>query len=246
MNYTIIQTMLERFKAKFKGKYLVGIDLETGGINDSRHSDDPRIPIGMIGADFYPILQVAVIVYDNNFKEVGKPLNIVIHQTEEILEERVSDWSKKQFKDTLMKQCPKSKITLEQAEKMIVEHLNSFGIKETDSADGFLFGNSIRLDMEFISAQMRDLKNILHYRLADVSSFKTIFGFMFGEYAVMPKKESHDALEDIRESFLELLFYLDRFVISPEAFARSLMIEERPEPFAQKDNEVVFVPPFII
>ena len=62
-------------KRKERQKKYVFLDLETGGLNDSK--------IGKkFGRDYYPILQIALIVTDKNYKEIAKPLNLIIKQTE--------------------------------------------------------------------------------------------------------------------------------------------------------------------
>lgn len=226
--------MMKKFKKKSQGQYIVGIDLETGGLNCATNSSDPIIPKDMTGAHFYPILQIAVIVYDNDFKEVAEPLNIIIHHTKEDLDNKVGEWSKKQFKDTLMIQCPESDISLKKATKMVVKHLKEIGVNKENL--GFLFGNSIRLDIEFIVAQMSELDDVLHYRLFDVSTLKTMFHFMFGDAASFDKKATHDALDDIRESRDELQFYLDNFIVSRESFAREMM-EHNHDPAVQNSQQ---------
>ena len=50
------------------------------------------------------------------------------------------------------------------------------------------------------------LDNYLHYRMIDVTSIKIVSNFWFPKKN-MHKKEAHRALDDIKESILELKFY---------------------------------------
>lgn len=193
---------------------IIGIDKETGGLNDDRHRNDAIIPKNETGASFYPILQFAAIIYDGHFKQIGEPINVIIKHSKDKLDKTVGEWSKNQFKNTLMIQCPKADLTLEEAEAFIMEAFEGHGIEKNQSA--FMLGNSIRLDMEFLSAQMPTLKEYFHYRLIDVSTLKTILSVIYGELADFKKEGTHDALRDIEESVEELHFYLDKFFIPIE------------------------------
>lgn len=216
MNY---QSLMKELKTNRENVRIIGIDKETGGLNCSRNRHDENIPIGQTGADFYPILQIAAIVYDGYLKQLSEEINIIIYHDEEHLDTHVSEWSKNQFKNTLMIQCPKANLNLQEAEELIISKLEKVGITNNQSA--YMLGNSIRLDMEFLVAQMPALEEYFHYRLLDVSVFKTIFGFIFGEAAHFEKECSHDALIDIKESVAELKFYLDNFVVSPDEYFRN-------------------------
>lgn len=227
------QSLMQSLMESRKNTRLIAVDEETGGINCHRHKDDESIPEGMTGADHFAILQFAAIVYDGYFNQIGEELNIVIYHSEEELEKRVGAWSKNEFKDTLMIQCPKSKISLEEAEQLIIKHLEKAGITNNQSA--FMVGNSIRLDMEFLVAQMPQLEEYFHYRLIDVSTLKSIFNMLFGKFAYYKKEGKHDALSDIRESMGELKFYLDNFIVSPEEYIRNKVLG------SVDANETVFI-----
>lgn len=221
MHYKALMEALHKHRENVR---IIGIDKETGGLNCSRNRDDKKIPVGSTGADFYPILQIAAIVYDGYFNQVSEEINIIIYHDENHLNETVSDWSKKQFKDTLMIQCPKAELNLEQAEQLIISKLEEIGITNNKSA--FMLGNSIRLDMEFLVAQMPALEQYFHYRLLDISTLKTLFNILFGEAAYFNKVANHDALDDIRESVAELKFYLENFIVSPDEYFRNKAMKQ--------------------
>ncbi|NLE78303.1 MAG: oligoribonuclease, partial [Rhodococcus sp.] len=72
-----------------------------------------------------------------------------------------------------------------------------------------LAGNSIGTDRQFISRDMPELDNYLHYRMVDVSSIKELCRRWFPRiYFGQPEKGlSHRALADIKESIRELRYY---------------------------------------
>lgn len=71
-----------------------------------------------------------------------------------------------------------------------------------------LAGNSIHQDRQFIRTWWPNLEAKLHYRMLDVSAWKVVMQAKFG--LEFPKKETHRALDDIRESIAELKFYMER------------------------------------
>jgi oligoribonuclease len=72
-----------------------------------------------------------------------------------------------------------------------------------------LAGNSIHSDRQVVKAHWPALDLKLHYRMLDVTSFKTV---MRGKYNVEYDKNSpHRAYEDVQASIAELQFYLDWF-----------------------------------
>jgi oligoribonuclease len=195
-----------------KKTYFAAIDLETGGLNDAMHEDDVLIPKGSIGSLHYAILEFALIIYDNSFNQVGEPISFIVNHSKDDLQLKVGEWSKNQFKDTLMKDCLLADKNLSTIEDLAINHLEKNGVTENDEV--YLLGNSIRLDMAFISAQMRKLKKRIHYRLLDVSTLKVLLTALYGrDKTNFDKKSEHEALGDIKESVGELQFYINKFII---------------------------------
>lgn len=219
LNY---QQILNQINTNALNTYYFAFDMETGGFNDATSLTDKRIPKNQVGATYYPILEVSAIMYNGNFEKIGEPLTLVIYQDQKTLDERVSDWSKAQFANTLMIQCPKSEITLEKASELMAEYIDSF-VKDDEDARVLMLGNSIRLDMDFVSIQMPKLKEKLHYQLLDVSTLKRIFNCLFGDFAYFHKEATHEAQTDIEESIAELAFYRKHFIYTREAFVRSIL-----------------------
>lgn len=71
-----------------------------------------------------------------------------------------------------------------------------------------LGGNSIHQDRKFIDNEWPRLAEKLHYRMLDVSAWKVVFE---GKYRKkFAKPEAHRAIEDIRGSIEELMYYLKK------------------------------------
>lgn len=192
---------------EFETDNLAWIDLETGGLCNATHTDDPRIPKGMDGAQHYAILEIGVHVTDSQLNIVDNGLRLIIYHDEETLSRRVGDWSQDQFRNTLMIQCQDpTHPTLKTVEEVVIGYLKRHGISAKSSP---LCGNSIYLDRRFIETQMPNLNAFLHYRQLDVSSFKEAVSRWYPDVlAHAPKKQgNHSALADIRESIEELKFY---------------------------------------
>lgn len=69
-----------------------------------------------------------------------------------------------------------------------------------------LCGNSIHQDRKFIDRYMPLLRDALHYRMVDVSSFKEVFRNLYGTN--FKKADLHRAEDDIQASINELKYYL--------------------------------------
>jgi len=78
-----------------------------------------------------------------------------------------------------------------------------------------LCGNSIGTDRRFLAAHMPEIENFLHYRSVDVSTVKELIKrWNPALLKDAPRKsEGHRALDDIRESVIELRYYRDTFCL---------------------------------
>lgn len=145
------------------------------------------------------ILEVAAIVTDFNFKELGR-YESAVNQNISVLN-AMNDWCKETHNASgLVKRV----MTAPSEQKVAADFANF--IKKHFTEPAVLAGNSIQQDRRFIRKWWPEVEALLHYRLMDVSSFKII---MQGKYELeFEKKESHRALDDIEESIAELKFYL--------------------------------------
>ena len=104
----------------------------------------------------------------------------------------------------LLERVENSKITVAEAEKQTLEFIRRWADKNTAT----LCGNSIWVDRRFLHKEMPTLEGYLDYRMIDVSSFKEVVERWYPETLRSPtKKQSHLAMNDIKESVEELRWY---------------------------------------
>lgn len=149
------------------------------------------------------IIEVAAVATDWNFNELGT-FESGVRQDLKLIDE--FEWLRAQpdlYKElrNLSANAPDEETVQEQFVAFIEKHVPSGEV-------ALLAGNSIHQDRQFIRAWWPEVEKCLHYRMLDVSAWKVV---MLGKYSLeFPKKESHRALDDIRESIAELKFYLDK------------------------------------
>lgn len=169
----------------------------------------PWIDLEMTGLDpeVDTILEISAIITDSNLNIIAEGPNVIIFCPQEKLNKMDSWVYNTHTKSGLVEQVLKSKISIEEAEKII------FGFFEQYLVQGAspLCGNSIWQDRLFLAKYMPKLNKLFHYRNVDVSTVKELvrrwYGFEF------KKSDNHRALEDIRESILELKTYKDKFFV---------------------------------
>ena len=79
-----------------------------------------------------------------------------------------------------------------------------------------LAGNSIHQDRRFIRRYMPALEKRLHYRMVDVSTIKELARRWYPQIiARQPaKRDTHRALDDIRESIDELRYWREQIFVT--------------------------------
>jgi oligoribonuclease len=177
---------------------LVWIDLEMTGLDTERHT----------------IVEIAVLITDSALELVDDGIDLVIHATAEELG-RMDDFVRTMHtKSGLLAQIEASTLSLEAAGAEVLEYLAA----RVPESTAPLCGNSIGVDRRFLDRHLPTVDRYVHYRSIDVSSLKELCRrWNPAVYKGRPgKKESHRALDDIRESLEELRFYRDRFLQLPE------------------------------
>ena len=106
----------------------------------------------------------------------------------------------------LTEEVARSTVTLAEAQEQVLAYVQRF-VPEPRTAP--LCGNSIGTDRGFITRDMPELDDYLHYRMIDVSSIKELARRWFPRiYFGQPAKGlAHRALADIIESIEELAYY---------------------------------------
>jgi oligoribonuclease len=169
---------------------LVWLDMEMTGLDPERER----------------IIEVAMILTDGQLTEIAAGPELVIHQGDEVLA-AMDDWNKSHHGASgLVERVRASTISDADAEAQMVAFINAHvPAKERP----VLAGNSIHQDRRFVRRYMPVLEKRLHYRMVDVSTVKELARRWYPQIVAKqpPKKETHRALDDIRESVDELRFY---------------------------------------
>lgn len=179
---------------------LVWMDLEMTGLD---HTSDV-------------IVEIATLVTDDDLKIVAEGPDLVIHQPDEVLERMDPFVVEMHTKSGLLEEIRSSTISLEDAGAVTLEFIKSH-IPEPATVP--LCGNSIGTDRRFLNSYLPDIENHLHYRSIDVSSVKELVRRWYPEVDAGRTRGhgSHRALDDIRQSVNELVYYRNTVFVDPAA-----------------------------
>ena len=176
--------------SEMREKNLVWIDLEMTGLDPTRDK----------------ILEIATLVTDANLNILTEAPTFFISQPEEIIK-NMDEWNSKHHADSGLLDLVRSKgVQEEYAEDKVIEAISPY----INPGVSPLCGNSIWQDRRFLEKHMPKLNKVFHYRNVDVSSIKELVLRWSPEIAKGLKKTgAHRALEDIKESIIELRYYRD-------------------------------------
>jgi oligoribonuclease len=178
---------------------LVWIDLEMTGLDPEKHV----------------VIELAAIVTDAELHIIAEGPTIAIYHPQEILS-GIDEWSRTHHQASgLLKRVAESSIDTKAAELQTIEFLSS----HCRPGECPLCGNSIWQDRRFLAKHMPELEKFFHYRIIDVSSVKELARRWYPELPPYPKKKTHLALDDIKESIAELSYFRRMIFLSPEAMA---------------------------
>lgn len=154
-------------------------------------------------------IEVAAIICDEQFKEL-ETYHAVIKQPQSYLD-AMDSWNKEHHGASgLTAQIPNG------TEPTRVEtELCQLLDRHFQGEPAVLCGNSISQDRLFITKYLPNFNKKLHYRMLDVTAWKVVFQAMYG--IKFEKKNSHRAIDDIRESMSELKHYLSFVTAKPKA-----------------------------
>ncbi|WP_448624746.1 oligoribonuclease [Geodermatophilus sp. URMC 64] len=170
--------------------HLVWIDCEMTGLDLTRDK----------------LIEVAVLVTDSELNALDPGLDLVISAPGDELDAMTTVVADMHAKSGLTDAVRASTLSLAEAEQQLLAYIKQF-VPERRSAP--LCGNSIGTDRGFLSRDMPELDDHLHYRMVDVSSLKELARRWFPRvyFAQPPKGLAHRALADIIESVRELAYY---------------------------------------
>jgi oligoribonuclease len=160
------------------------------------------------------LIEVAAIVTDADLEPLDDGVNVIIHAHDDILDTMLPIVREMHAASGLTDAVRASTVTLGDAEKLVVDYVRSH---VPDPRTAPLCGNSIATDRSFIARDMPALDEHLHYRMIDVSSLKELAKRWYPRvYQSQPEKGlAHRALDDIRESILELAYYRRTLFVPP-------------------------------
>lgn len=172
---------------------LIWIDLEMTGLDPNKDR----------------IIEIATIVTDKNLNILAEGPVLAIKQGDKILA-GMNEWCQKTHSTNgLIERVRQSKLTERAAELQTLDFLKKWVPKGVSP----ICGNSVAQDKRFIFNYMPDLADYFHYRYLDVSTLKELAARWKPEIlSGFKKKNSHLALDDIRESIAELAYYRQHFI----------------------------------
>ncbi len=125
----------------------------------------------------------------------------------------MDEWNTRTHTESgLVNRVRESKIDAAAAEQQTLDFIKQY----VPGNHSPLCGNSICQDRRFLARYMPKLESYLHYRNLDVSSIKELVVRWRPDLLGGFKKENtHQAMDDIRESIEELKYYRKTFLRAP-------------------------------
>jgi oligoribonuclease len=166
------------------------MDLEMTGLDIRRHV----------------IVEVATLITDDDLAIVAEGPDLVVSATPEQLDGMDDFVREMHTKSGLLAEIAASDTTLAEAGEATLAFIREH-VKKARTVP--LAGNSIGTDRRFLSAQLPEIEEFLHYRSVDVSTIKELARRWYPSVMAEapPKAGGHRAMDDIRESVAELAFY---------------------------------------
>ena len=166
---------------------LVWIDLEMTGLDPERNV----------------IIEIASLVTDRDLNILAEGPCLAIARTAEELA-TMDAWNVHTHTASgLITRIQNEGVTVAEAERQTLLFLRRWLPKGASP----LAGNSIAQDRRFLRREMPKIEDFLHYRNVDVSTVKELVRRWYPALPPAEKKQAHQALEDIRESVNEMLYY---------------------------------------
>lgn len=156
------------------------------------------------------ILEIATLITDANLNIIAEGPVLAIHQSEEQLK-LMNTWNIRiHTANGLIEKVRKSTLNEETAAAQTIAFLQEW----VPAGKSPICGNSISQDRRFLYRYMPILESYFHYRCLDVSTLQELARRWKPKImAGIKKKNSHKALDDIRESVAELVYYRAHFLL---------------------------------
>jgi oligoribonuclease len=162
------------------------------------------------------IVEIAVLITDDDLQVVAEGPDLVVSATAEQLDKMEDIVREMHTRSGLLDEIRRSTMSLEDAGEAVLAFLKE-QIPQPRSVP--LAGNSIGTDRRFLAFQLPEIEDWLHYRSVDVSTIKELCRRWYpGVLAGAPGKQtSHRAMDDIKESIAELVYYRDAIFVPSAA-----------------------------
>jgi oligoribonuclease len=160
------------------------------------------------------LIEVAALVTGPDLKVLGEGVDVVIHADDAALDAMPEVVRQMHAKSGLTEEVRRSTVTMAEAEAAVLAYIKKF-VPNPHSVP--LCGNSIATDRGFLTRDMPELDDYLHYRMIDVSSIKELCRRWYPRvyFGQPPKGLAHRALADIWESIRELEYYRQAIFVPP-------------------------------
>jgi len=155
------------------------------------------------------IIEIATIVTDKDLNILEEGPVLAIHQSDEVLN-GMDEWNTRHHGDSgLTERVKQSTFSVLDAEQQTLDFLRRY----VPSGKSPMCGNTICQDRRFMARLMPQLEDFFHYRNLDVSTLKELARLWKPELLQgFTKKGAHLALDDIRESIEEMIYYRQTFI----------------------------------
>ncbi len=159
-----------------------------------------------LDASRHVILEVATLVTDDELEIVAEGPDLVVQASPAELDAMDEFVTKMHTASGLVEAVRSSTVSLAEAGDATLAFIRSHVPKARTVP---LAGNSIATDRRFLAAYLPEIEEYLHYRSVDVSTVKELAGRWYPEVmaAAPVKAGGHRAMDDIRESVAELVYY---------------------------------------
>jgi oligoribonuclease len=172
---------------------LIWIDLEMTGLDPEENR----------------IIEIATVVTDPNLNIIAEGPVFAVSQPKELLD-AMDSWNTKQHGQSgLVKRVLESKFNEAHAELQTINFLSRY----LDKGKSPMCGNSVCQDRRFLYKYMPELAAFFHYRNLDVSTLKELaIRWKPALLSGFTKESKHLALDDIKDSIAELVYYRQHFI----------------------------------
>ncbi len=172
---------------------LIWIDLEMTGLDPTRER----------------IIEVATLITDGDLNLIAEGPVLAVHQPDALLE-AMDEWNTRTHGASgLTQRVRESRIDTAEAERQTLAFLKTYVTPNSSP----MCGNSVHQDRRFMVREMPELAEFFHYRNLDVSTLKELAKRWNPQaLAGFEKRNTHQALDDIRESLAELVHYRKTFL----------------------------------